>query len=401
MELIFIIHLCKYCNYMKIPFHKPSLPQNYNELVSNSITGGWLTTGPEVKVFEKKIATYTESENIVAVNSCTAALHLAFAAKGYGEGNKFIVPSYTFVASAEIGEYLGMQPVLIDCDEDLNLDLNQVYDAVKMDNKIKAIVPVHMAGKPVDMLKVYEIAEKFNLFILEDAAHALESISNFGKVGNTNYATAFSFYANKNITTGGEGGALATNDNILAEKIRKISLHGMSKDGWRRFEQNAKWEYDISQLGYKYNMTDVSASFGNWQMNYIKEWHKKRSVLFKHYNANLSSIEGFTCPNDTNDKELHAYHLYIIRIKPNKWSINRNKMIELINSAGIGTSVHYKPIHMHSYYKKKYGYKPTDFPCSYQSYCNAITLPLYPSLKIEHVDYIVGYLTNLWNEYCR
>ena len=171
----------------------------------------------------------------------------------------------------------------------------------------------------------------------------------------------------------------------------------MSKDGWRRFEQNAKWEYDISQLGYKYNMTDISASFGNWQMNYIKEWHKKRSVLFKHYNANLSSIEGFTCPNDTNDKELHAYHLYIIRIKPNKWSINRNKMIELINSAGIGTSVHYKPIHMHSYYKKKYGYKPTDFPCSYQSYCNAITLPLYPSLKIEHVDYIVGYLTNLWN----
>ena len=294
-----------------------------------------------------------------------------------------------------------MQPVLIDCDEDLNLDLNQAYDAVKSDNKIKAIVPVHIAGKPVDMLKVYEIAEKFNLFILEDAAHALESISNFGKVGNTNYATAFSFYANKNITTAGEGGALATNDNALAEKIRKISLHGMSKDGWRRFEQNAKWEYDISQLGYKYNMTDISASFGIWQMKYIKEWHKKRSVLFKHYNEELSSIEGLTCPNDTNDTELHAYHLYIIRIKPNKWSINRNKMIELLNAAGIGTSVHYKPIHIHSYYKKKYGYKPNDFPRSYQSYCNAITLPLYPSLKLEHIDYIVGYLTNLWNEYSR
>ena len=193
------------------------------------------TTGPQVKLFEEKLSELVHSKYVIAVNSCTAGLHLSMAAKRFKKGDKFIAPTYTFVASVEIGEYLDMFPVLVDCDENFNLDLNQVEDCLKNDSEIKAIVPVHFAGKPVDMHKVYELASKFNVFVLEDAAHALETYSNIGKVGNTDHATAFS-YANKNLTTGGEGGAVATNDRTLAEKIRKLSLHGMSKDGWKRFK---------------------------------------------------------------------------------------------------------------------------------------------------------------------
>ena len=384
---------------MIIPFHKPTLPEDFNIMITNSIKNGWLTTGPEVKNFENAISEFVNSKNIIAVNSCTAALHLALAAKGYGKGDKFIVPSYTFVASVEVGEYLGMEPVLVDCDKNFNIDINQVYDLVKKDENIKAILPVHLAGRPVDMLKIHSIADMFNLFVLEDAAHAFETVSNIGKVGNTNHAAAFSFYANKNITTGGEGGAIATNNSVLAKKIRKLSLHGMSKDGWRRFERNAKWEYDVSELGFKYNMTDLSASCGKWQMKYVREWHKKRSSIFKYYNKKLNNINGFICPNDIITNEVHGYHLYIIRLIPENWSIDRNEMIKLINNAGIGTSVHYKPVHMHSYYQKKYGFKSTDFPMSYKLYNNAITLPLYPSLKDEQMSYITDILIKLWNEY--
>ena len=204
---------------MIIPFHKPTLPEDFNIMITNSIKNGWLTTGPEVKNFENAISEFVNSKNIIAVNSCTAALHLALAAKGYGKGDKFIVPSYTFVASVEVGEYLGMEPVLVDCDKNFNIDINQVYDLVKKDENIKAILPVHLAGRPVDMLKIHSIADMFNLFVLEDAAHAFETVSNIGKVGNTNHAAAFSFYANKNITTGGEGGAIATNNSVLAKRL--------------------------------------------------------------------------------------------------------------------------------------------------------------------------------------
>lgn len=384
---------------MNIAFHKPILPNDLNLLYEDSLKDGWLTTGPGVLKFESNLKEYLGSDNVVCVNSCTAALHLALAAKGFGPGDKFIVPTYTFVASAEVGEYLGMEPVFVDCDKDYNVDLDQVHTLLKSEKNIKAIIPVHFAGRPVDMKRLLLIAREFDLFVLEDAAHAFETVSNLGKVGNTNYAAAFSFYANKNITTAGEGGAIATNDNTLAEKIRKLSLHGMSKDGWKRFKIGNKWQYDVSDLGYKYNMTDFAALFGHWQFKQIEEWYNKRLSIFKTYQKNFNNIEGIICPNSVNTNEKHAYHLFIIQIIPSKWSIDRNKMIELLNRGGIGTSVHYKPVHMHSYYQKKYGFKNTDYPNSYKYYGNVITLPLYPSLKNEQVYYIVEFVTKLWEKY--
>jgi len=384
---------------LNIPFHRPIIPASLDELYEDSIRDGWITTGPITKKFESKLQEIFESDNVIAVNSCTAALHIALASKNFGPNDKFIVPTYTFVSSVEVGEYLGMHPILIDSQKDgYNIDLNQVEDVLKKDNKIKAIIPVHFGGKTVQMDLIFDLANKYNLFVLEDAAHAFESKSKIGKVGNTNHAAAFSFYANKNITTGGEGGALSTNDCILAEKMRKLSLHGMSKDGYKRFQSNGKWAYDVSELGYKYNMTDISASFGLWQLRYFNNWLLRRIEIANEYNIGLDSIEGIICPTKKVSTD-NAWHLYIIRINTNLWKTSRNELINKINQKGIGTSVHYIPVHMHSYYKKKYGFKPDSFPQSKTLSETVISLPLYPALKDKEVSYIVKTILGLWEKY--
>ena len=384
---------------MNIPFHRPIIPASLDELYEDSIRDGWITTGPITKKFESKLQEIFESDNVIAVNSCTAALHIALASKNFKPNDKFIVPTYTFVASVEVGEYLGMHPILIDSQKDgYNIDLNQVEDVLKKDNKIKAIIPVHFGGETVQMDLIFDLANKYNLFVLEDAAHAFESKSKIGKVGNTNHAAAFSFYANKNITTGGEGGALSTNDCILAEKMRKLSLHGMSKDGYKRFQSNGKWAYDVSELGYKYNMTDISASFGLWQLRYFNNWLLRRIEIANEYTIGFDSIEGVICPTKKVSTD-NAWHLYIIRIIPNLWKISRNELINKINQKGIGTSVHYIPVHMHSYYKKKYGFKPDSFPQSKTLSETVISLPLYPALKDEEVSYIAKTILGLWEKY--
>jgi perosamine synthetase len=334
----------------------------------------------------------------VAVNSCTAALHLALAAKEFEKGDKFIAPTYTFVATVEVGEYSNMSPVLIDCDENYNIDLNHVEHSLKKDRKIKCIIPVHFAGRPINMAELRILSEKYGVFIIEDAAHALEAISNVGKVGDTNDAACFSFYANKNITTAGEGGAISTNNDQYAEKIRKLSLHGMSKDGWNRFAKGGKWAYDISELGFKYNLTDIAAAFGIWQLKYIDTWHNRRSDIVKFYNNKFNKVPGILCPIITKNIK-NANHLYIVRIKPDLWNIDRNTIINKLNKRGIGTSVHYIPIHMHSYYIQKYGYKASDFPKA-KSFCEkVITLPLYPLLSDIELDYVANNFMELWHKY--
>jgi dTDP-4-amino-4,6-dideoxygalactose transaminase len=383
---------------MNIPFHKPFLPKNISKIFGNSIKNGWLTTGSVVNNFESDLKDYTNYENIIAVNSCTAALHLALSSKGFGLGDKFIAPTYTFVASVEVGEYLSMQPVLVDCnDYNFNLDLNIVEDLLAKDKSIKVIIPVHFAGEPVSRKELNFLSEKYNIFILEDAAHALESSSLSNTPKNINSAVAYSFYANKNITTGGEGGALATMDNTLAEKVRKLSLHGMSKDGWKRFKDSTKWGYDVSELGYKYNMTDISASFGLNQLSNINEWRKQRLKLVNIYSSQLESISGIIIPKTKSIN--HSWHLYIIQIKNEMWKISRNDIILKLNDAGVGTSVHYIPVHMHSYYKNKYGFIDAQYPNSYKYYQSVITLPLYPLLTEEQVLFVSNVLQSLWMKY--
>ncbi|MCF7822784.1 MAG: DegT/DnrJ/EryC1/StrS aminotransferase family protein [Candidatus Marinimicrobia bacterium] len=386
---------------IKVPFHKPIFPEDLNAFLKESTDSGWVTTGPKVSEFEAKLCDYLDAEHVVAVNSCTAALHLALAARGIGAGDKFIVPTFTFVASVEVGEYLGAEPVLIDTDPlTFNLDLDLAEKCLKEDieGKIKAIIPVHFAGLAVDMVRVHQLAEKYHLFVLEDAAHAIETVSTYGKVGHTPHAAAFSFYANKNITTGGEGGALATNDAELADKVRKLSLHGMSKDGWKRFETGGKWAYDVSELGYKYNMTDIAAAFGLEQLSHISDWHARRLEIVEKYCKKFSPIKGLILPTHL-PGEVHAWHLFVIQMIPELWRIDRNTLIGKINEKGIGTSVHYIPIHMHSYYSKKYGYKPGDFPEAQKLSETVITLPLYPGMREEQVEAVLRTLSELWRTY--
>ena len=384
---------------MNIPFHKPYLPNDVNELFQDSIKNGWLTSGPVVRDFEADLAKYLNVSYVVALNSGTASLHLALAGIGMSNEDKFIVPTYTFVATAEVGEYLGSKPVLVDSDFDtFNIDLNKVEDCLKKDSKIKAILPVHFGGQSVDMKSLNFLSDRFGVFILEDAAHALETISNIGKVGNTDNGCAFSFYSNKNITSGGEGGAFTTNNKLLAEKVRKLSLHGMSRDGWNRFKMGNKWSYDISMLGYKYNMTDISASFGVNQLKKVDDWQIRRKEIVKKYLNDLDGIDGIILPKHKSGK-LHAWHLFIIKIKKKYWTISRDKIIEEINDKGIGTSVHYIPIHMHSYYKRKYQFKNSDYPIAKDLSECVISLPIYPLLEAHSVTYIITIIKEIWEKY--
>ncbi|MBL52122.1 MAG: UDP-4-amino-4,6-dideoxy-N-acetyl-beta-L-altrosamine transaminase [Candidatus Marinimicrobia bacterium] len=374
---------------MKIPFHRPELPKDFNEIVSDSIRSGWLTTGDQVQEFEDELKKYIGCEYVVAVNSCTAAMHLAIAAKDFGKGDKFIVPTFTFVSTIECGEYLSMEPILLDCEPDsFNIDLDQIENLLKQDPTIKAIIPVHYGGSPLDTKRLYQFAENYGVFILEDAAHALGTISLSGKVGNTKYGSAFSFYANKNLTTLGEGGAFATNNRKLAERVKNLSLHGITKDGWRRFDSGGHWEYDIISLGYKYNMPDIAASFGLWQLKQINNWQAKRKKIVEYYLSNLKELDGIILPkygiNDGN-----AWHLFVIQLNPDLWTINRNKFIEILKKKGIGLSVHYKPIHMMEYYFKKLSHFPESFPRAYYLYQSVVSLPIYPSLTQHELEYII------------
>ena len=384
---------------INIPFHVPNFPENIEDIFSESVQSGWLTTGSQVHKLEEKLTNYLDVKYVVAVNSCTAALHLSLAAKGFGLNDKFIIPTLTFASTIECGEYLGMEPVLVDSSENgFLIDLNQIEDLVKNDHSIKAIVPMHYGGESVDLEKIMEIADRYNLFVLQDAAHALETEHNGIKIGKTDHAAAFSFYANKNMTTGGEGGAVSTNDEKLAKKIKKLSLHGITKDGWNRFRKDGNWEYDIVELGYKYNLTDYAACFGLWQMNQIENWQLRRDEIVKKYINGLNHIDSIYLPKVSKG---HSKHLFVIRLDLDKWSISRNIFIEKMNKKGIGLAVHYKPLHQLSYYKNKYQFKIDNFPMANLLYESIISLPIYPKLSDSSIDQIINSITELYDMYSK
>ena len=382
-----------------IPFHIPNIPENIEDIFSTSVRSGWLTTGSQVHKLEEKLTNYLDVKYVVAVNSCTAALHLSLAAKGFGLNDKFIIPTLTFASTIECGEYLGMEPVLVDSSEnEFLIDLNQIEDFVKNDQSIKAIVPMHYGGEPVDLENIMEIATKYNLFVLQDAAHALETEYNGIKIGKTDHAAAFSFYANKNMTTGGEGGAVSTNNEGLAKRIKKLSLHGITKDGWNRFKKDGNWEYDIVEMGYKYNLTDYAACFGLWQLNQIEKWQLRRDEIVKKYMNGLNHIDSIYLPKVLKG---HSKHLFVIRLDLDKWSITRNIFIEKMNKKGIGLAVHYKPLHQLSYYKNKYQFKIDNFPRANLLYESIISLPIYPKLSDSSLDQIINSITELYDLYSK
>jgi perosamine synthetase len=368
-----------------IPFFAPSIGKAELHSVVETLQSGWLTTGARVACFEADFAQRIGCRHAVAVNSGTAALQLALDAVGVAGGDEVLVPSMTFAATAEVVVHLGARPILVDCcAHTLNIDLADLES--KITAKTKAVVPVHYGGQPCDMDRILELARTHNLRVVEDAAHALPAWYGDRTVGTIGDVTCFSFYANKTITTG-EGGMITTDDDELAERMRIMSLHGISKDSWKRFSAEGSWYYEILAPGYKYNMTDIAASLGIHQLARCDEFWEARRRCAELYDAAFADVPEIRTPSVELNVQ-HAWHLYVIQLELDQLSIDRNTFIEKLNEAGIGTSVHYLPLHMHPYYRETFGYSPEDLPVAKAVYERIISLPIYPRLSEEDVEYV-------------
>ncbi len=368
-----------------IPFFRPSITKKDIQSVAQVLRSHWLTSGPKVNEFEENFKKFTGATHAVALNSCTAALHLALDCIGLQSGDEVIVPVFTFAATAEVVEYFGAKPVFVDVRWDtLNIDETKIEKAIT--KRTRAIIPVHYAGHPCEMGSIQKLCRKYGLILIEDAAHSLPALYKDRFIGTISDMTCFSFYANKCITTG-EGGMLTTHRKEWADKIRSLSLHGISRDGWQRYGQKGNWRYDILYRGYKYNMPDILAALGVVQLKRANRLYHQRRRIARLYQSLLKDQPQLLCPVELPHCQ-HAWHLYTIRLKENS-SIKRDELFQYLQQKGIKCSVHFIPLHLFSFYKKKYHYKPQDYPVSYRAFEGVLSLPLYPELTNERIRYIV------------
>lgn len=378
-----------------IPYCQHSISDAEIAEIVDTLKSDWLTKGPKTIRFENELAEYVGSKHAIAVSSCTAALHLLLRAYNIECGDEVITTPMTFVATAEVCEYLGVKPVFVDIDpHDFNIDPLKIEAAITP--KTKAIMPVHYGGIPCNLDAIYEIAERHGLHVIEDAAHAIGTMYRGKKIGGMGRAAAFSFYPTKNMTTG-EGGAITTDDDELANRLRVLSLHGISKDAWKRYSSEGQWFYEIHELGYKYNFTDLQAALGLQQLKQLDAFNERREALAERYFNALKDVPGIRFPEYyaryfdqlRGTGEYNCWHLFVMMIDPDQLTIGRNEFIELLKAENVGTSVHFIPLHLQPYYFKKYGYQPDDFPKSMDVYERIISIPLYPRMSDEQLVYIV------------
>ncbi|MEW6301888.1 MAG: DegT/DnrJ/EryC1/StrS family aminotransferase [Verrucomicrobiota bacterium] len=388
-----------------IPFYKPSIGEAEINEVVDCLRSGWLTTGPRAKQFEDEFARYVGHAHAVALNSCTAALHLALEAIGLKAGQSVVVPTMTFAATAEVVRYFNATPLLADCrPEDLNLDVadaaRRIEAARARGAEVAAIIPVHYGGQMGDVAGVVALARRHGLKIIEDAAHCCpayyrdDSDSPWKTVGAEAAVSCFSFYANKAITTG-EGGMACTDSPELADRMRLMSLHGISRDAWKRYTAEGSWYYEIVAPGYKYNLTDIAAAIGLHQLRKADLLHKKRTQWARLYSELLGGMDELILPREMPDR-IHSWHLYSIRLRLDRLDVDRAEVISELKQAGISTSVHWMPLHLHPYYRESFGYEPSDFPCATAIYPELVTLPLYPDLTEEDVAVVCGTLKRIF-----
>jgi dTDP-4-amino-4,6-dideoxygalactose transaminase len=381
-----------------IPFHRPVIDDDEIQSVVETLKSGWLTTGPKVKCFEEDFAKYLGCKHAVAVNSGTAALHLALDAVGVREGDEVIVPTMTFAATAEVVLYLKAKPVFVDCQPDtLNLDPSRIEAAIN--SKTRAMIPVHMGGQPCDMDRILDIAKKHNLRVIEDAAHALPASDHNRTIGTIGDITCFSFYATKTITTG-EGGIATTENADWAERMRIMSLHGISHDAWKRYTKEGSWYYEILYPGFKYNLTDIAAAIGIEQLKKCDEFWEARQRIAMNYAKAFADLQEIQVPICRNDVQ-HAWHLFVIQLNLERLRINRNQFIDALREKQIGTSVHFIPLHLHPYYRDKFCHKPEDFPNASAVFERIISLPIYPKMTEANVRDVIVAVRKLVQEYRR
>src|SRR5262245_32341344 len=381
-----------------IPFHIPAIGDDEIRSVVETLESGWLTTGRKVKSFEDDFAHYIGCKHAVAVNSGTAALHLALDAVGIREDDEVIIPTMTFAATAEVVLYFKAKPVLVDSERDtFNLDPGKIETAIT--SKTKAIIPVHFGGQPCEMDQILDIARKHNLKVIEDAAHALPAIDHGRTIGTIGDITCFSFYATKTITTG-EGGMATTENPEWAERMRIMSLHGISHDAWKRYTKEGSWYYEILYPGFKYNLTDIAAAIGIEQLKKCNEYREARQRIAMNYAKAFADLREIHVPACRNDVQ-HAWHLFVIQLTLERLKINRNEFIEALREKEIGTSVHFIPLHLHPYYRDKFGYKPGEFPNASAVFDRIISLPIYPKMTEGNVRDVIVAVRKLVQEYRR
>ncbi|MFL6227685.1 MAG: DegT/DnrJ/EryC1/StrS family aminotransferase [Pyrinomonadaceae bacterium] len=393
---------------VQVPFFRPQIGEAEVAEVVAALRSGWLTTGARVRRFEQEFAAAVGASHAVALNSCTAALHLAVEALGLRAGQAVLVPTMTFAATAEVVRYQGALPVLVDCDPvTANMSLEDAERKLALARRgqvpggaslgasaVVGVMPVHVGGLMMDVDALREFAARERLWIVEDAAHAFpaawrrDEASPWQRCGEaTADVSCFSFYANKTITTG-EGGMATTGDARLAERMRLMSLHGLSHDAWERYSGGG-WDYRIVAPGYKYNLTDIAASVGIHQLARAEEMRRERERIARLYTEAFADAEEIELPPDDPNR-VHAWHLYPVRLNLERLSIDRNAFVEELKAAGVGCSVHWRPLHLHPYYRETFGWQPEDFPVATSVWERLVSLPIFPGMRGEETAHIVG-----------
>ena len=380
-----------------LPFSQPDIGQAEIDEVVDTLRSSWITTGPKTKRFEEQFRCYVGSKHAIAVNSCTAALHVALAAADIGPGDEVITSPLTFCSTANVIVHLGAKPVFADVGEDYNIDPAEIERHITP--ATKAIIPVHYSGQPCRMNEILACARKHGLLVVEDAAHAVGAKYHDSMVGIISDVTAFSFYAIKNMTTV-EGGMITTDDDELAEKMRLLSLHGISKDAWKRYTSEGSWYYEVIYPGYKYNMADIQAALGIHQLARLEGFLKVRSQYAAIYNAAFGEMPELHIPIVNCDIH-HAWHLYAIQLNLERLTIDRAQFIEALRAENIGTSVHFIPVHLHPYYRQAFGHKRGDFSNAERIYDRIVSLPLYPKMTEEDVRDVITAVTKVIREHRR
>ncbi len=404
---------------VKVPFFRPDVSDPEIAEVVATMRSGWLTTGPRVRRFEQEFASAVGARHAVAVNSGTAALHLALEALGLQAGEAVLVPTMTFAATAEVVRYFGAIPVLVDCDpETLLLDLEDAARKLALVRgghalakvppgaRIVGMIPVHVAGLLLDPAAVRKFAAENGLWVVEDAAHAFPAAwrpdggSPWQRCGEgTSTVACFSFYANKTITTG-EGGMAVTDDKQRADRMRLMSLHGLSQDAWDRYTGSGSWDYRILAPGYKYNLTDLAAAIGIHQLERAETMRGARETVARRYREALGSVDAIALPPDAPDR-IHSWHLFPIRLRLDRLSIDRNAFIQGLKDAGIGCSVHWRPLHRHPYYEENFGWRPEDLPVATAVWKRLVSLPIFPGMRDDEIGYVIDTIEGLCEQHSK
>jgi len=380
-----------------LDFSPPCVGEDEIDAVVETLKSPWITTGPRTRRLEEAFTRFIGAPAALALNSCTAALHTALATLGVGPGDEVITTPMTFAASVNVVEHVGARPVLVDIEPDtLNISPAAVERAIGKETKV--VLPVHFGGHPAELDTLRDLASSNGAIVLEDAAHAVPAKYKGRMIGAGDNPVAFSFYATKNMTTA-EGGML-TGAGDLVDRARIMSLHGMSRDAWKRYSKEGSWFYEVVVPGFKYNMTDIAAAIGLVQLDKLCRMQQRRREVVARYNEAFGQLEAMELPVERPEVE-HAWHLYTLRLRLDRLSIDRAQFITELTARNIGTSVHFIPVHLHPYYREKYGFEAREFPVAFDAYQRLVSLPLHPGLSESDVDDVIEAVTDVAQKFAR